>query len=624
MYRYWIKRFQPKVRRWQVGAVVGVVVVVVGTGLGFASAAQTVPTVNCPQVTIGVAVPPQQQADVQRNLQLLNTQIAEANNRLRTTVGQGGPNFIQNAILGPLRDKRLATINRIETAIGRNAAKPDLNAEGLSTCTLNQGGAASRQQNTDIPSSAAGANGGGAAAGVPTVNCPQVTIGVAVPPQQQADVQRNLQLLNTQIAEANNRLRTTVGQGGPNFIQNAILGPLQDKRVATINRIETAIGRNAAKPDLNAEGLSACTLNQNGAAPVTPQPPAPVFTTAVPANPGNTVAPPANPGNTVAPPATPGVTEAASAGSPVKLNGQLSVCGVNLCNEAGKAIQLRGMSSHGLQFFPDCLNQNSLAALRNDWNADFIRISMYVQEGGFETNPAGFTAKVNSAVEIATRLGLYAIIDFHILTPGDPNFNLARAKTFFADVSAAHAAKNNVMYEIANEPNGVSWDAIRSYAEQVIPVIRKNSPKSVVLVGTRGFSSLGLTDGSNETEIIKDPVKFANVMYTFHFYAASHREDRRAVVARAAKSLPLFVSEFGTQTFTGDGANDLASTTAWLDLLRSLKIGYGMWSFSDGRETNSVFKQGTCKGTQYTGTAVLTESGRYIRSRILTGVGTTN
>ncbi|MDY7091094.1 MAG: cellulase family glycosylhydrolase, partial [Actinomycetota bacterium] len=83
-------------------------------------------------------------------------------------------------------------------------------------------------------------------------------------------------------------------------------------------------------------------------------------------------------------------------------------------------------------------------------------------------------------------------------------------------------------------------------------------------------------------------------MYTFHFYAASHGADRRTVVARAALKLPLFVSEFGTQTFTGDGGNDFASTDAWLDLLKDNKIGYAMWSLSDGRETNSAFVQGTC------------------------------
>ncbi|HYN97389.1 MAG TPA: glycoside hydrolase family 5 protein [Pilimelia sp.] len=310
---------------------------------------------------------------------------------------------------------------------------------------------------------------------------------------------------------------------------------------------------------------------------------------------------------------------AAPPGSPVAVHGQLRVCGLTLCDQAGDPIQLRGMTSHGIQFFPDCLNRESLDALRNDWRADLIRIAMYVQEGGFETDPAGFTRRVNEAVETATDLGLYVVIDFHILTPGDPNFNLDRARTFFADVAAAHADKPNVIYEIANEPNGVSWDAIKSYAEQVIPVIRAADPDGVVLVGTRGFSSLGVSEGGNETEVIDDPVDADNIMYTFHFYAASHRDFQRATVARAARSLPLFVSEFGTQTFTGNGANDLASATTWLDLLKDLKISYAMWSFSDGSETNSAFVRGTCGGTNYAGTGVLTESGTFIRGRILAG-----
>jgi endoglucanase len=590
-----------KVRRWQAYAVAGVTVVATGAGLGIASASETVPTVNCPQVAVNVAVPAQQRADVQNNLKLLNTQIDEANQRLRTTVGQDGPNFINNAILGPLKDKRFATISRIETAIGRNAPKPNLNAQGLSACTLNKNGGASKKQNTTLSAAAT------AAQPVPTVICPPVKIPVAVPAQQKADVDRNLALLNTQIDEANERLRTTVGQGGPNFINNAILGPLKDKRFATINRIETAIGRNAPKPDLNAEGLSACTLSE-AAAPAAPPSPA-AEASAAPA----TQAPAPAQSGTKAP-----------GGSPVSVNGQLSVCGVRLCNQSGTPIQLRGMSSHGLQFFPNCVNRNSLAALRNDWKADFVRLSMYVQEGGLASDPTGFTNKVNGLVDDATALGLYVVVDFHILTPGDPNFNLGLAKTFFANVTAKHAGKNNVLYEVANEPNGVSWDAIKSYADQVIPVIRRNSPNSVVLVGTRGFSSLGLTDGSDEREILADPVDFKNVMYTFHFYAASHGADRRAAVARAATALPLFVSEFGSQTFTGDGTNDFTSTTAWLDLLKANKISYGMWSFSDGRESNSVFKQGTCAGTNFAGTSVLTEAGRYIRSRILTGVGNPN
>jgi endoglucanase len=315
-------------------------------------------------------------------------------------------------------------------------------------------------------------------------------------------------------------------------------------------------------------------------------------------------------------PATADQPSVAPPGSPVALHGPLKVCRVRLCDQAGKPIQLRGLSSHGLQWFGDCLTTDSLRALRDDWKANLIRVAMYVQEGGYETDPAGFTAKVNAAVEAATALGLYVIVDFHILNPGDPRQNLARAKAFFADVVPAHAEKPNVVYEVANEPNGVGWDAIKDYAEDVIPVIRAADPDAVVLVGTRGWSSLGVADGANETEVIQNPVDAENIMYTFHFYAASHQQLHRDTVARAARRLPLFVSEFGTQTYSGDGPNDLASSRRWLDLLTRLQIGYAMWSFSDGDDTNSALVPGTCGGATYAGADVLSEAGRFIRARL--------
>lgn len=305
-------------------------------------------------------------------------------------------------------------------------------------------------------------------------------------------------------------------------------------------------------------------------------------------------------------------------GTPVGINGQLHVCGVNLCNQYNRPVQLRGMSTHGIQWFSKCYNGASLDALANDWKADLLRVAMYVQESGYETDPAGFTSRVNGLVDMAEARGMYAIIDFHTLTPGDPNFNLDRAKTFFASVAARNAGKKNVIYEIANEPNGVSWAAIKSYAEQVIPVIRANDPDAVVIVGTRGWSSLGVSDGSSESEIINSPVNATNIMYAFHFYAASHKDNYRAAVSRAASRLPLFVTEFGTVSATGGGSMDRASTTAWLDLLDQLKIGYANWTYSDANESSAAFRPGTCDGSDYRSSGVLTESGTLVKSRIST------
>ena len=105
-------------------------------------------------------------------------------------------------------------------------------------------------------------------AGPGTISCPDVTGQLpAVPASAKAEVDRNLAQLNTQIQEANKRLVDTVGQGGPNFVQNAILGPLEDKRVAALNRIETAIGRAADKPE-GLEAFAACQLNAGGDAGV--------------------------------------------------------------------------------------------------------------------------------------------------------------------------------------------------------------------------------------------------------------------------------------------------------------------------------------------------------------------
>ncbi|MFF4303472.1 hypothetical protein [Streptomyces sp. NPDC001601] len=234
-------------------------------------------TITCPDVASHLpAIPASAKAEVDRNLTLLQTQIQEANKRLVDTVGQGGPNFVNNAILGPLKDKRVATVNRIATAIGRTAAKPT-GLDSLAPCTLNASGtgtntgsgaatgtasatpstAATQQQSTGSTGSTNTNTGA-----VGTITCPDVASRLpAIPASAQAEVDRNLTLLQTQISEADNRLRTTVGQGGPNFVQNAILGPLADKRKSTVDRIAIAIGRTAAKPT-GLDSLAACTLTK--------------------------------------------------------------------------------------------------------------------------------------------------------------------------------------------------------------------------------------------------------------------------------------------------------------------------------------------------------------------------
>ncbi len=311
-----------------------------------------------------------------------------------------------------------------------------------------------------------------------------------------------------------------------------------------------------------------------------------------------------------------GTTQPAQTGTPVAINGQLRVCGTRLCNQFGQPIQLRGMSSHGLQWYSQCLNTASLNALATDWQADVMRISMYIQEDGYETDPRRFTDLVHSLIEQATSRGIYAIVDWHMLSPGDPFFNLTRAKTFFTEIAQRHRDKPNILYEVANEPNGVSWSRIKSYHEQIIPVIRAQDPDSVILLGTRAWSSLGISDGANETEVINSPVNATNVMYTFHFYAASHGSEYLGALSRAADRIPMFVTEFGTQTASGDGSNNFTRAQQYMDLMAGKKISWVNWNYSDDFRSGAVFTTGTCPNGPFAGTTRLKAAGVWVRDHI--------
>ncbi|GAA0557656.1 cellulase family glycosylhydrolase [Chitinophaga japonensis] len=304
--------------------------------------------------------------------------------------------------------------------------------------------------------------------------------------------------------------------------------------------------------------------------------------------------------------------------TPVARNGQLQVIGLKLCNQYGNPIQLRGMSTHGIQWYGwgSCLTEASLDALAYDWGADILRISLYVQEGGYETDPAGFTAQVNRLVEEATERGMYALIDWHQLSPGDPNYNLGRATTFFTAVANAHKNKNNVIYDICNEPNGVSWNSIKSYADQLIPVIRAIDNDAVILIGTHGWSSFGVSDGRTAQDILNNPVNFPNIMYTFHFYAASHQSAYYNMLDWASDRLPVFVTEFGTQEYTGDGPNNFNMSQQYIDLMRQKKISWTNWNYSDDFRSGAVWTTGTCSGGPWT-TSRLKPAGAWIRERIL-------
>lgn len=298
------------------------------------------------------------------------------------------------------------------------------------------------------------------------------------------------------------------------------------------------------------------------------------------------------------------------ASTPYGQHGALHVENGKLTDENGNTVQLYGMSTHGIAWFPQYINYDSFRTLRDDWNTNCIRLAMYTAEyGGYCAGGDKEQLKqlVKDGVSYATELGMYVIVDWHILSDCDPNQNKDEAIAFFREMAEVFADNDNVLYEICNEPNGgTSWDSIKSYAEEVIPVIRVQKPDAVILVGTPTWSQ----------EIDKaaaSPLDDSNVMYTLHFYAGTHKDDLRNRLETCVQNgLPVFVSEFGMCDASGNGANDFDSTTKWLDLLNKYQISFCCWNLANKDESSSVFKASSTALSDWTDDD-FNESGRWIR-----------
>lgn len=298
--------------------------------------------------------------------------------------------------------------------------------------------------------------------------------------------------------------------------------------------------------------------------------------------------------------------------TPVSQHGQLSVKNGQLVDKSGKGYQLRGMSTHGLTWFPEFVNESAFKTLRDDWNTNVVRLAMYVDEWGngqcYMGNKSGSLELLEKGVDICIKLDMYVIIDWHVLNPGDPSKYTNEAKSFFETVSKRYAKYPNVIYEICNEPNGgASWSGnIKPYAEKIIPVIRKNAPNTVIIVGTPTWSQ-------EIDKPLSDPLNYKNVMYAFHFYAATHAGLRSNVENCVAQGLPVFVSEFGTCDASGGGANDFNETQKWLSYFDKQGISYCNWSICNKDETCSVLRPGTSANGNWS-ESDLTENGKWMRN----------
>ena len=271
----------------------------------------------------------------------------------------------------------------------------------------------------------------------------------------------------------------------------------------------------------------------------------------------------------------------------VSYNGWLYTKGTKLLNEHDEIIQLRGISSHGIEWYGNLVTKENLKELKEKWNTNIFRIAMYTDTNdgnGFCFHQDTDKELAYQIIDMCIELDMYVIMDWHILSDNNPQIHQDTAITFFDEVSKKYSEVPNVIYEICNEPNGATdWNNnIKPYAEAVIPKIRNNSPKSLIIVGTPNWSQYVNKAADN-------PLSFNNICYSLHFYSGTHREELREIAQYAIdKGLCLFVSECGMSQASGDGDIAPNEFKNWVSFMDKNSISYVYWSLSNKNETSSM------------------------------------
>lgn len=303
----------------------------------------------------------------------------------------------------------------------------------------------------------------------------------------------------------------------------------------------------------------------------------------------------------------PGHAHAAPEGSPVARHGALSIVDGQIVDANGEPVTLRGMSLFWSQWAPQYYSRETVDWLASDWKVTAIRAAIAAEGEDSALNHFDREiAKASRVIEAAAANGIYVLVDWHA-----HHDHAAEAEAFLTEIARRYGHLPNLIYEPFNEPlrDGVDWSAnVKPYHERVIAAIRQIDPDNLIIVGSPSWSQ--------DVDIAaQDPLAGANIGYTLHYYAATHKEDLRARADAALDAgIALMITEFGLVEATGDGPIDLESANAWWDWAEANGISWLNWSITDKDETSAALRPGTPPANWTEDD--LTQSGKILRARL--------
>lgn len=288
---------------------------------------------------------------------------------------------------------------------------------------------------------------------------------------------------------------------------------------------------------------------------------------------------------------------------------RLHVEGNSLVNSAGEQVVLKGVSIGWHNLWPRFYNAGAIATMHNDWGCNLFRVAIGADDldellngttdhPGYISDPKGALKKVFAVVDAAIANDSYVIVDWH-----SHLIHSEAAREFFTAVVNRYKGVPNVMYELFNEPVSFAYENDRSYSDLGDPQAIKSYWTALRLYAVDLMGLIAEIDDTHPVILMGCPCwdqridlpasspipGYDNLMYTLHFYAATHKDSlREAADAAFEAGTPIFISECAAMEASGDGPLDLESWKAWTDWAASKGISVVCWSLADKDESCSM------------------------------------
>lgn len=314
----------------------------------------------------------------------------------------------------------------------------------------------------------------------------------------------------------------------------------------------------------------------------------------------------------------------------------LHVEGTALVNANGEKVKFKGISLGWHNLWPRFYNAGAIESLHNDWGSNCFRLAIGADDlhedlngttdhPGYMSDPDGSLACLFAAADAAIANNCYVIVDWHShLT------HLDAAKDFFTKVAERYKGVPNVIYELFNEPVSRAfetkhdysdlgdnealteyWKDLKAYAEELISTITAiDNSNPVILMGCPSW------DQRIDFPAADPITSYGNIMYTMHFYAATHGAWLRDATDAAMKAgLPVFISECAATEASGDGFIDVEAWETYCSWADNNGLSMMAWSVSDKNESCSMFtKEATSEGPW--GDEVIKQWGKMVKEWI--------